>query len=43
MDAVTIASVLTVVVITLVMAGGLWKLVSLINHTHSQDQEIQHH
>ena len=42
MDAVMIASVVSVVAITVVMIGGLWKLVSLINHTHSEDQQAPH-
>jgi len=42
MDAVMIASVVSVVVITAVMIGGAIKLLALIKNTHSEDHEATH-
>jgi len=42
MDAVMIASVVSVVAITAVMIGGFVKLISLIKNTHSEDHEATH-
>lgn len=42
MDAVMIASVVSIIAITLVMIGGTVKLISLIKNTHSEDHKTTH-
>jgi len=42
MDAVMIASVVSIVAITVVMIGGVIKLLSLIKNTHSEDHKATH-